>query len=74
MNGDQIAQNIKNALDKIMIYRVVITSPSELVADLPLLAVILVALFAFQATALIAVIALITGHRFRLEKGLPHYA
>ena len=72
MNIDmnQILANLKNAFQQILAYRVVVTSPTEKVADLPLVVLILVALMARIASVVIVILAALTGHRIRIEKDL----
>ena len=68
LDTNQIMMNLKKAFNNLMVYRLLASSPTEKVADLPLLAVIIAALMAPRASVVIAVVALLTGHRFRLEK------
>ncbi len=68
LNVQQIMQNFRKAFQNVLSYRVLVTSPSEKVADLPLAVLIIVALMAPGASVIIALIALLTGHRPRLER------
>ena len=61
-------QNFRKAFQNVLSYRVLVTSPSEKVADLPLAVLIIVALMAPAASAIITLIAILTGHRPRLER------
>ena len=68
MSMEQIMANFRNALQKVTAYRILVSSPVEKVADLPVLIVALAAIMAPRVSVLIAILALVTGHRFRLEK------
>lgn len=68
LNFQQIIENFRKAFQSVLSYRVLVTSPTEKVADLPLAVIIIVALMAPVASVIIALIALLTGHRPRLER------
>ena len=67
-NFEQILQNFRKAFQNILSYRVLVSSPTEKVADIPLIVVIIAALMALPASVFIALIAILTGHRLRLER------
>ena len=67
-NMEQIMANFRSAFQKVISYRVLVTSPAEKIADLPMLVLLLVLLMSPGASVLIAIIAVVTGHRFRIEK------
>lgn len=70
MDVNQMIENLKNAFAKLMSLRLVASSSSEKIADLPLLLIVIAALMAPRACIAIAVIALATKHSFRVEKDM----
>ncbi|MBQ9008424.1 MAG: DUF4342 domain-containing protein [Clostridia bacterium] len=68
LNFEQVIQNLRRAFQNILSYRVLVSSATEKVADLPLIVVIIAVLMAPPASVIIALIALLTGHRPRLER------
>lgn len=68
MDFEQIKNNLLDALGKLMALRVIVTSPSEKVADLPALYAILAVLMAPWAVVLIVVLGLIFRYAVRFEK------
>lgn len=68
MDFEQIKNNLMNALGQLLALRVIVTSPSEKVADLPALFVLLAVLMAPGACVVIVLLGLITRHAIRFEK------
>ena len=68
MDFEQIKNNLLNALGQLMALRMIVTSPSERVADLPALYVLLAALMAPWACVVVLVLGLVTRHAIRFEK------
>ena len=68
MDFEQIKNNLMNALGQLMALRMIVTSPSEKVADLPALYVLLAALLAPGACVAVLLLGLITRHAVRFEK------
>ena len=68
MDFEEIKNNLLNALGKLMALRVIVTSPSEKVADLPALYAILAVLLAPWAVVIIAVLGLVFRYAVRFEK------
>ena len=68
MDFEQIKRNLLNALGQLMALRVIVTSTSEKVADLPALYVLLAALMAPWVCVAALLLGLVTRHAVRLEK------
>ena len=68
MDFEQIKNNLLDALAQLMVLRMIVTSKSEKVADLPAVYVLLCALLAPGVCAGIAVLGLLTRHAVRFEK------
>ena len=68
MDFEQIKQNLLNALGQLLALRVIVTSPSEKVADLPAIYVLLAALMMPGACVVVLLLGLITRHAVRFEK------
>jgi len=68
MDFEQIKQNLLNALGQLMALRVIVTSTSEKVADLPAIYVLLAALMAPWVCVAVLVLGLVTRHAVRFEK------
>ena len=68
MDFEQIKNNLLNALGQLMALRVIVTSPSEKVADLPALYVLLAALMTPGGCMVVLVLGLVTRHALRFEK------
>lgn len=68
MDFEQIKNNLLNALSQLMVLRMIVTSPSEKVADLPAIYVLLAALMAPWVCVCVFVLGLITRHAVRFEK------
>lgn len=68
MDFEQIKNNLMNALGQLAALRVIVTSPSEKVADLPALYVLLAALMAPGACAVVIVLGFIRRYGLRFEK------
>lgn len=68
MDFEQIKNNLLDALTQLMVLRMIVTSKSEKVADLPAVYVLLCALLAPGVCAGIAVLGLLTRHAVRFEK------
>ncbi|MBE5798699.1 MAG: hypothetical protein E7321_01955 [Clostridiales bacterium] len=68
MDFEQIKNNLLRALGQLMALRVIVTSPSEKVADLPAVYVLLAALMAPAALVVVLVLGLVTRHAVRFEK------
>ena len=70
MDFEQIKNNLLNALGQLMALRMIVTSPSEKVADLPALYVILAALMTPGFCVVALVLGLLTRHALRFEKDI----
>lgn len=68
MDFEQIKNNLINALTQLLALRVIITSPSEKVADLPALYAALAVLSAPGACVVLLLLGLVTRHAVRFEK------
>lgn len=68
MDFEQIKKNLMNALAQLLALRVIVTSPSAKVADLPALYVLLAVLMAPGACVVVLLLGLITRHAVRFEK------
>lgn len=68
MDFEQIKNNLLGALGQLMVLRMIVTSRSEKVADLPAIYVLLCALFAPGVVAMVALLGLLTKHAVRFEK------
>lgn len=68
MDFEQIKNNLLSALGQLLALRVIVTSPSEKVADLPAMYVLLAALMAPGACVVIVLLGLVTRHAVRFEK------
>lgn len=68
MDFEQIKNNLLDALGKLMALRVIVSSPSEKVADLPALYAILAVLLAPWAVVMIVVLGLVFRYAVRFEK------
>lgn len=68
MDFEQMKDNLLDALGRLMALRVIVSSPSEKVADLPALYAILAALLAPWAIVIIVVLGLVFRYAVRFEK------
>lgn len=68
MDFEQIKDNLMNALSQLAALRVIVTSTSEKVADLPALYVLLAALMAPGACAVVIVLGFLRRYAIRFEK------
>ena len=68
MDFEQIKNNLLDALGQLMVLRMIVTSSSEKVADLPAVYVLLCALMAPGVCVGIAVLGFLTKHAVRFEK------
>ena len=68
MDFEQMKDNLLDALGRLMALRVIVSSPSEKVADLPALYAILAALLAPWAIVIIVVLGLVFHYAVRFEK------
>ncbi len=68
MQYNEIIENLRNALVKLLSLRVIVTSPSKKVADLPLLYLIIAAMMTVKVAAAIVLVGFLAGYRARLEK------
>ena len=68
MDFEQIKQNLVSADNRLAMLRVIVTSRSEKVADLPALYALLAVLLAPWGCLALAALGLITGHALRFEK------
>lgn len=68
MDFEQIKNNLLSALGQLLALRVIVTSPSEKVADLPAMYVLLAALMAPGACVVIVLLGLVARHAVRFEK------
>ena len=68
MDFEQIKQNLLNALAQLLALRVIVTSPSEKVADLPAVYVLLAAMLTPGGCMVVLLLGLVTRHAVRFEK------
>lgn len=68
MDFEQIKNNLLDALAQLAALRVIITSPSEKVADLPALYVLLAALLAPGLCAVLLIVGFIARYAIRFER------
>ncbi|MBQ7886006.1 MAG: hypothetical protein IJ313_03835 [Clostridia bacterium] len=68
MDFEQIKNNLLGALGQLLALRMIVTSPSEKVADLPAVYVLLAALMAPGVCVVVLLLGLITRHAVRFEK------
>ena len=68
MDFEQIKNNLLNALAQLLALRVIVTSPSEKVADLPAVYVLLAALMTPGGCVVVLLLGLVTRHAVRFEK------
>lgn len=68
MDFEQIKNNLLDALGQLMVLRMIVTSRSEKVADLPAVYVLLCALLAPGVCVVIVLLGLVTHHAVRFEK------
>ncbi len=68
MDFEQIKNNLMNALMQLLALRLIVTSPSEKVADLPAVYVLLAALLAPGACVVVLLLGLVTRYAVRFEK------
>jgi len=68
MDFEQMKDNLLDALGRLMALRVIVSSSSEKVADLPALYAILAALLAPWAIVIIVVLGLVFRYAVRFEK------
>ena len=68
MDFEQIKRNLLDALGQLLALRLIVTSTSEKVADLPALYVLLAALMAPGACVVVLLLGLVTKHAVRFEK------
>ena len=67
MDFEQIKNNLLNALGQLIALRMIVTSPNEKVADLPVLYVLLAALMTPGACVVVLILGLVTRHALRFE-------
>lgn len=67
MNFDEIAQNLLSALSKLLALRLIVSSKSEKIADLPAVYVLLCALLAPMLCAALLVFGLLLRYSARFE-------
>ena len=67
MDFEQIKNNLLNALGQLMALRMIVTSPNEKVADLPVLYVLLAALMTPGACVVVLILGFVTRHALRFE-------
>lgn len=70
MEGNEIMQNLRGALDRLMRTRLLVSSPNEKVADVPLIYAILLALASPVVTAFTFVLGWIRKYSIRVETRL----
>ena len=70
MDFEQIKNNLLDALGQLMVLRMIVTSKSEKIADLPAIYVLLCALIAPMLCVSIAILGFITKHAVRFEKDI----
>ena len=68
MDFEQIKNNLLDALAQLMALRVIVTSPSEKVADLPAAYVLLAALLAPGLCAVLLILGFMFRYAIRFEK------
>ena len=68
MDFEKIKQNLLNALRQLMALRLIVSSPSEKVGDLPALYVLLAVLLAPGACAAVLVLGFLFKYGARFEK------
>ena len=68
MDFEKIKSNLLSALSQLMVLRLIVTSPSEKVADLPALYVLLAALLAPWACVLALVLGFVFRYGARFER------
>lgn len=68
MDFEQIKRNLLDALSQLLALRVIVSSTSEKVADLPAIYVLLAALMTPGACVLVLLLGLVTKHAVRFEK------
>lgn len=68
MDFEQIRNNLMNAVAQLLALRVIVTSPSEKVADLPALYVLAAALLAPAACVVVLVLGFLCRYAVRFEK------
>ena len=68
MDFEQIKRNLLDALGQLLALRVLVSSASEKVADLPAIYVLLAVLLAPGACMVVVLLGLLTRHAVRFEK------
>ena len=68
MDFDRIKQNLMNALNQLMVLRLIVSSPSKKVADLPAAYVLAAALMAPWVCAALLVVGFLFRYGARFEK------
>ena len=68
MDFEQIKNNLLNALAQLLALRVIVTSPSEKVADLPAVYVLLAAMLTPGGCMVVLLLGLVTRHAVRFER------
>lgn len=68
MDFEKMKSNLLSALSQLMVLRLIVTSPSEKVADLPALYVLLAALMAPWACLLVLVLGFLRRYGARFER------
>ena len=68
MDFEQIKSNLLNALGQLMALRMIVTSSSEKVADVPAVYVLLAVLMTPGVCVAVLVLGLLTRHALRFEK------
>ena len=70
MEGNEILQNLRQAFERLMRTRLLISSPSEKVADVPLIYAILLAFCSPWVSAFAFLLGLFRRYSLRVETGL----
>lgn len=73
MDFEQIKNNLLDAMSQLLVLRMIVTSKSEKVADLPAAYVLLAALLAPGVLVVIALLGFVTRHAIRFEKDAAKY-
>lgn len=68
MDFEQIKRNLLDALSQLLALRVIVTSRSEKVADLPAIYVLLAVMMTPGACVVVLLLGLVTKHAVRFEK------
>lgn len=68
MDFESIKKNLMNAFSQLSALRLIVSSPSEKVADLPALYVLIAALIAPYVCVALLILGFVTKHAARFEK------